>query len=715
MADVFTLFGRIAINSDEAYSAIDGVAGRAGGLAASLKKAGSVIAKGAAAGAVAVGALAKASIGSYAEYEQLVGGVDTLFKESSKKVQAYASNAYKTAGVSANKYMDTVTAFSSSLLQSLSGDTEKAADYAHMAVTDMADNANKMGTDMASIQNAYQGFAKQNYTMLDNLKLGYGGTKTEMQRLLKDAQKLTGQKYNIKNLNDVFEAIHAIQEEMGITGTTALEAEETISGSWNTLKASWENLMIGLSDGNADIDQLFENLSTSALNVAKNIGKVIPSLVKNVGRAVGDVMQYAGEKIQSGWENTVYPFIQDKFKLAFGVELPDWGTIESELSTKWEEIKGLFTDLNLSEKLQPALENVQSFAGDVGTALGEIGKWATGDGAQLLEVVGKIALGFAGISLAIGLLSNPLATLGIAIAAIATNWEDVKNAADLAFHTTVDWLSNNIGPAAEKFRKSVIEPIASGWETAKAAISGAVDSVSDFLGIDLKEGWNTLTDSIKSAWQGVKDVIDSITSSIENLLGLGGGEMLGGGDAPYPYMNSDKYKSLGGNGETPNVGEAEITLSPSADSEGNIQGAVSGYNLNGKAKINADPSSGGLLQGFLNSLNLTAPVTLTPKMGKINLGGFINGSHAGGLDRVPYDGYIAELHKDETVLKASDAAVYRGERPARTGGAANQRNRRSWSDDQPIQLTVNINGDTKDPYENAQQMRNALELMRWMG
>ena len=171
------------------------------------------------------------SIKAYADYEQLVGGVDTLFKDSSEMVQRYAANAYKTAGISANQYMETVTSFSASLLQGLGGDTEKAATVADMALTDMSDNANKMGTSMEMIQNAYQGFAKQNYTMLDNLKLGYGGTKTEMERLLADAQKLTGIKYDISNLSDVYEAIHVIQEEMGITGTTALESAATFTGS----------------------------------------------------------------------------------------------------------------------------------------------------------------------------------------------------------------------------------------------------------------------------------------------------------------------------------------------------------------------------------------------------------------------------------------------------------------------------------------------------
>lgn len=215
--------------------------------------------------------LGKQAIQSYADYEQLVGGVETLFGDSANIVQQYASNAYKTAGLSANEYMETVTSFSASLLQSLNGDTAESAKIADMAISDMSDNANKMGTDMSMIQSAYQGFAKQNYTMLDNLKLGYGGTKTEMERLLADAQKLSGQKYDISNLSDVYEAIHVVQTEMGITGTTAKEASQTISGSTAAMKSAWSNLITGIADDNADFGALISNFVDSVMTMADNI------------------------------------------------------------------------------------------------------------------------------------------------------------------------------------------------------------------------------------------------------------------------------------------------------------------------------------------------------------------------------------------------------------------------------------------------------------
>ena len=247
-----------------------------------------VKASAAAVGAASAGvaALGTACINAYADYEQLAGGVETLFKDSADTIQTFADNAYKTAGLSANEYMETVTSFSASLLQSLDGDTEKAAAAADLAITDMADNANKMGTAMESIQNAYQGFAKQNYTMLDNLKLGYGGTKEEMQRLLADAEKLSGVKYDLSSYADIVEAIHVIQTEMGITGTTAKEASTTIQGSVASMKAAWANLMVGMADDTQNFDMLLSNFIESIGTVADNLLPRIGVVIEGMGKLV---------------------------------------------------------------------------------------------------------------------------------------------------------------------------------------------------------------------------------------------------------------------------------------------------------------------------------------------------------------------------------------------------------------------------------------------
>lgn len=296
--ELFKIFGRIAVNNEEAHKELDNTTGKAkeasekigklfGSVAKTVGKA-SLAAIGAAATGIA--ALTKSAVENYANYEQLVGGVETLFKDSSSKVLEYANRAYKTAGLSANDYMETVTSFSASLLQSLGGDTEKAAEIGNMAVIDMADNANKMGSSMEAIQNAYAGFAKQNYTMLDNLKLGYGGTKEEMQRLIDHANALNAAqgnmtKYSIDSYADIVSAIHDVQTEMGITGTTAQEAATTIQGSLASTKAAWDNWLTGTGS----IDALVGTVVNSAGLLAKAIGDILPSLTTGISQLVAQL------------------------------------------------------------------------------------------------------------------------------------------------------------------------------------------------------------------------------------------------------------------------------------------------------------------------------------------------------------------------------------------------------------------------------------------
>ena len=298
--------GNISKKATTAFSKIGNVAGAGMKLAA----------KGATVAAGAIATLSTMAVKTYANYEQLVGGVETLFGAGGKslveyvnvvgkyspeisaqyndlmaaqnKVMSDADEAYKTAGLSANDYMETVTSFAAALNSSLGGNTQKSAEYANMAVVDMADNANKMGSSMESIQNAYQGFAKQNYTMLDNLKLGYGGTKTEMERLLADASKISGKKFDLSSYADVVEAIHTIQTEMGITGTTAEEAEHTISGSANAMKAAWTNWLTGLGNSKADIGKLTTQLIDSAKTVLANVMPVVKQVLTTLGDVISN-------------------------------------------------------------------------------------------------------------------------------------------------------------------------------------------------------------------------------------------------------------------------------------------------------------------------------------------------------------------------------------------------------------------------------------------
>lgn len=281
----------IGASAERANSKLSSTASKAGKALATAAKVAT------AAATAAVTAITVQSSKLYADNEQLVGGVETLFKDSANDVIKNADKAFQTAQISANDYMETVTGFSASLLQSLGGDTKKAAELADMALIDMADNANKMGTSMESIKFAYQGFAKQNYTMLDNLKLGYGGTKTEMERLLADAEKLSGVHYEIGNYGDMVQAIHVIQEQMGIAGTSAKEASETISGSFNTMKAAWTNLLTDLGKGN-DISGRIEELVASVGQFGKNLLPVVKNILKGVATLIRDLAPEIGTTLK---------------------------------------------------------------------------------------------------------------------------------------------------------------------------------------------------------------------------------------------------------------------------------------------------------------------------------------------------------------------------------------------------------------------------------
>lgn len=265
---------------------------------------------------IAVAGVGKAiwsSISAGADLQQSIGGIETLYKDSADKMMEYANQAYLTSGVSANDYMQQVTSYSAGLIKSLGGDTEKAADAANQAMIDMADNANKMGTPIESIQYAYQGFAKQNYTMLDNLKLGYGGTKSEMERLLKDAEKITGVKYDISNLSDVYEAIHVIQTDLGITGTTAKEAQETISGSIGMMKAAYKDFIGNLALGK-DVTPQIVNLAKSIFVMFKNVIPAIANVITGIPKAIIQNWPKITKALVAGYKKIVIQWGMNKDK-----------------------------------------------------------------------------------------------------------------------------------------------------------------------------------------------------------------------------------------------------------------------------------------------------------------------------------------------------------------------------------------------------------------
>ncbi len=348
--------GRVTLSTKLDTSGIQaGAKGIKSALATSCK---AVAALGAAT-AAAIVTVTKQSVDAYAAFEQLTGGVETLFKESADKVKAYAEDAYKTAGVSANAYMEAVTSFSASLISSLGGDTAKAAEIANMAMVDMSDNANKMGTPLANIQTAYQGFAKQNYTMLDNLKLGYGGTKTEMERLLKDAEAFSGVKYDISNLGDVYEAIHQIQVKLGVAGTTAKEAESTITGSITMTKSAWENLLAAMSGGGS-LDRAIDDFVYSLEKCMQNMLPVVERSLVGIGYAIERLAPMLVERIALAIIKAIPSLLNAVYKMMIGLA-----------QGIYQGIKALFTGGTVkvleeqAEKIEASVENQKALTEEV--------------------------------------------------------------------------------------------------------------------------------------------------------------------------------------------------------------------------------------------------------------------------------------------------------------------------------------------------------------
>lgn len=506
-------------------------------------KAGKVIVAGVAAGTAAMGKLVKSALDGYADYEQLEGGVKKLFgKDAQKLVMEYAKNAYKTAGLSANEYMDTVTSFSASLIASLGNDTVAAAAYADLAITDMADNANTFGTSMEDIQNAYKGFSKQNYTLLDNLKLGYGGTQKEMERLLADAEKLSGVKYSISNFSDIIEAIHVIQESQNIAGTTKNEAATTISGSIGMVKGAWANLLSGLADGNQDIDQLVGNLTDSVLTAVDNIVPRLQAMAPRLVQAVQTLVSTLGPQLP-GIINSILPgMVEAATTLITGLAdvLPDL------LGSIIDVLPGIVTQIGGAlKKLFPSLlKTFKSLIGKIdfkglGQAIGSGLKSIVTNLPQILSDIGN-AIKWAWENIAWPLISGLFsAVFGIElptwskVAGDITNlWNDVKKAIKGFFQ----WLFGIDTPEATEVQKK----IESLWDSVKALVGNALSIAWNLLppairqaakavqswwnnvikGLNLTVGFSFTSNGIKNAVQGsLKDMLDDRTNGVTNLDG----------------------------------------------------------------------------------------------------------------------------------------------------------------------------------------------------
>lgn len=422
--------------------------------------------------AAGIGKLIHSSLMEGADLQQSLGGIETLFKGSADVVKKYANEAYKTTGLSANAYMENVTGFSASLLQSLGGDTRKAADVANMAMVDMADNSNKMGTSMDRIQDAYQGFAKQNYTMLDNLKLGYGGTKTEMQRLLADAQKLTGVKYDINNLSDVYQAIHAIQENLDITGTTAKEAATTFSGSFASMKAAAQNVLGKLALGEdimPSLHQLFETVKTFLVgNLIPMVWNVLKGIPQVLAGALGELMHmlfgdYIGESIM----NDLY----DVFDKVGGVVSTIYDMIFGSLSKKdnIDFLKKLGINektassiVNIGDNIRTMFENIGAVISNVAGIVGEFISDLFGL-AKSKDSVGGVASAFEAITKVLADASGKVKDF--------TKWmRENKTVMDIVKSALAGALAGFLAFKAI----TTIQSIITGFKSALLAVKGAV-------------------------------------------------------------------------------------------------------------------------------------------------------------------------------------------------------------------------------------------------
>lgn len=509
----------------------------------------------------ALGAGLAKSIKTGANLEQAIGGIETLFKDSADEMIKNADNAFKTAGISANQYMEQATSFAASLLQSLDGDTQKAAKAADQAVIDMSDNANKMGTNIQDIQNAYQGFAKQNYTMLDNLKLGYGGTKTEMERLLADAEKISGQKYDINNLSDVYEAIHVIQEEMDITGTTSKEAASTLSGSFSSMKAAAENFLGDLALG--------RNVGPAMVDLAESAGTFLfDNLLPAIGRVFASLPQAISALIQTGLPSFMASGSEMVTGLVSGIQ-----TAAPQLAKKIPELVQQGMDAisqnlpNIMAKgrdmivglVQGITSNLPAFIDAVSNIASKIPDFLKQNQPKIAAEGGKL-IG----QLAAGLIKNlpkiivAVAKLGLTI--ISTILKNIpsmlKAGKNLVFN-----FAKGLGGAALAAVKSAAKKIVTGLispiSTIGGKIKGYVDKVKSLMSFSglaskVRGIWNSVKSAITGPIESAKNTVSRIIKKIKGFFPLRGGKLFSGIKLPHFTVKGGKFPfGVAGKGSLP--------------------------------------------------------------------------------------------------------------------------------------------------------------------
>lgn len=465
--------------------------------------------------AIATAGIGKAlsmAINEGAALEQSIGGIETLFKESADTMKAYADEAYRTAGISANSYMEQSTSFAASLLQSLGGDTAKAAEAANQAIIDMADNSNKMGTSLELIQNAYQGFAKQNYTMLDNLKLGYGGTKEEMERLLADAQELSGVEYDISNLADVYSAIHVIQENLDITGTTAKEAATTLSGSFASMKASAQNFLGNLTLGKdiqPSLNALVETTSTYLFdNLLPAIGNIIMALPGAIGTFITSAMPLLHEQ-GLNFIQSISSGIASGIPNVLSNVLPMIMQFTAEMRANFGEIvdAGMELLLNVAQGIANAMPDLIAY---VPTIVSNIAGCINDNFPKILETAFNIIVTLVkGLIDAIPIIIDNMPQIISAIwdTITAINWLNLGS-------TIINGIGKGIGSVGSSIKEKIVEIGKKAWESFKN-----INWLQ--LGKDIINGIkNGITGAVGGLVNSVKDAASNAFNSVKNFFGI---------------------------------------------------------------------------------------------------------------------------------------------------------------------------------------------------
>lgn len=645
--DVFNLYAKLSLNTDDYEKGVEKAKGGASSLmdVFSGTLLGNVVSDGlrtvtngiteigktAANMAVSIG---KASLDSYADYEQLVGGVETLYKDSAGIIENYAKDAYKNVGLSANDYMETSTSFAAALVSSLGGDTQKAAEMANTAISDMSDNANKMGTNISSIQDAYNGFAKQNYTMLDNLKLGYGGTQAEMKRLIKEAAAMTDTQKelgvtvdsNSMSYANIVQAIHVVQANMGIMGTTSKEAATTIQGSTASMKSAWENLLTGIADPDQDFQTLVDNLVDSVItagnNIIPRIKEIVPTLIDGLSELVTQLAPYVSSVIME-----LEPTIEEGLQSLFG----GLSSVASELQPIVADVFSFFGDaiisgltsaiensdfsflLDIFNNVKTAIENIaniiDSFKNNANAAWDAIS-------AKIQEVVAFVQ----------PYVEAAMQVIGQVVTQVITDLTPVIQSIGEAFSAA--WsLVQTVWAWASAFFQAIFQAIVAIFTPFAPIISGFFQGAW----IIIQSIWNVAV----SFFQTVFDLITGVFSTIDAVLS---GDFQGAWESIQDIFGSvfDFFSTVG-----QNVVEG-------------IKGGIAAV-WNGLVSF---------VQGLWDGIKSIFVINAGDV--KNNTGS--DGSHAGGLDYVPYNNYVANLHRGEMVLTADEATAYRKGEANMAGG-----------------------------------------------